>query len=173
MVLCATPRNLAACPSVSQSLSPEAARREPGSRVATPANLPKGARSLHLRSHGRGGVSARNVERSVDSDRLAGLRVVVQCLSERDPEEEDQEHDEGPDAPADAAADRLRAARVMRLRSGDSPAPTHAARRRERSSRAEDRIRYVPEQTSGQGGSSSARIRSPSSYPGRASAKAT
>jgi hypothetical protein len=55
------------------------------------------------------------VERSVDSDRLAGLRVVVQCLSERDPEEEDQEHDEGPDAPADHLSTPLLAAALVTL----------------------------------------------------------
>ena len=57
-------------------------------------------RVLHLRYDGGGGISAgRDPQSALESDRVAGLRIVVQRLSERDAEREDEEHERDPDSP--------------------------------------------------------------------------
>jgi hypothetical protein len=55
------------------------------------------------------------VERSVDGDRLAGLRVVVQGLPEGDAEQEDEEYDERAQAPPDQFPTPLLAAALVAL----------------------------------------------------------
>ena len=66
-------------------------------------------------SDSRRGVSSRNVERSVNSDRLARLGVVVKRLAERDSEQEDEQHDERPHAPTEQLAASLLAAALVAL----------------------------------------------------------
>ena len=54
-----------------------------------------------LRGDGGGRISPRgDVQRPFERDRLAGLRVVVEGLAERDPEREHEEHERNADAPA-------------------------------------------------------------------------
>jgi hypothetical protein len=55
------------------------------------------------------------VERSVDRDRLAGLRVVVQRLPKRDTEQEDEEYDERAKAPPDQLPTPLLTAAFLAL----------------------------------------------------------
>jgi hypothetical protein len=55
------------------------------------------------------------VERSVDRDRLAGLRVVVQGLPERHTEQEDEEYDERAKTPPDQVPTPLLTAALLAL----------------------------------------------------------
>ena len=52
---------------------------------------------------------------SLERDRRAGVRVVVQSLAEGDPEEEDDQRDADPDAPPDQLLAAAAAASLLTL----------------------------------------------------------
>src|SRR3954453_10778996 len=103
MVLWATPRNFAAWPSVSQSFSPPAGRRGSDAIPRIYPNVPvlyTWPDDLTSGSDGSSRISARrDVERPLQRDRRAGVRVVVERLPEGDAEEKEQQGDADADAP--------------------------------------------------------------------------
>src|SRR4051812_9390451 len=119
MVLWATPRNFAAWPSVSQSLSPPAGRRGSDAIPRIYPNVP-----LLFTSNGRGASggdgcrripAGRQVQRPLQRDRRARAPVVVERLAQRDPEEEQEQRDANSDPPADHLLTATAAAALLAL----------------------------------------------------------